>query len=320
MLAFYSDTFVLPLPPDHRFPMSKYALLRQKIVAEGTLLAESLRLPEPATDAQILRVHSHDYWWRLQSGTLTAQEQRRIGFPWSPQMVVRTRHVAGGTIAACRAALDDGMAFNLAGGTHHAHSDFGAGYCVTNDSAIAVRAVQAEKRVRRVVIIDCDVHQGDGTARIFAGDPSVFTFSIHGEKNFPFHKAHSSLDIELRDGTRDDEYLSLVDEGVRRALVGSGPIGVRSGRAEEPPDGAQAVVAIRLPGFDIAENIGDVAARVISRRFLGVVELVELAVQGLDMPLRARVRCGSLSSAARDVWLSVRKSDVLVFESDGENA
>ncbi len=222
MLAFYSDTFVLPLPLDHRFPMSKYALLRQKVIAEGTLPADSLRLPEPATDAQILRVHSHDYWWRLQSGALTAQEQRRIGFPWSPQMIVRTRHVAGGTIAACRSALDTGIAFNLAGGTHHAHSDFGAGYCVTNDSAIAVRTMQAEKRARRVVIIDCDVHQGDGTARIFAGDPSVFTFSIHGEKNFPFHKARSSLDIELRDGTRDEEYLSLVEEGVRRALACAG--------------------------------------------------------------------------------------------------
>ena len=222
MLAFYSDTFVLPLPPDHRFPMRKYALLREKVIAERILPVDHLRLPEPATDAQILRVHTHDYWRRLQSGALTPQEQRRIGFPWSPQMVERTRRVCGGTIAACRAALDEGIAFNLAGGTHHAHSGFGAGYCVTNDSAVAVRAMQAEKRVRRVVIIDCDVHQGDGTARIFADDSSVFTFSIHGEKNFPFYKARSSLDIELRDRTADDEYLALVEEGVSRAIAQAG--------------------------------------------------------------------------------------------------
>jgi acetoin utilization deacetylase AcuC-like enzyme len=222
MLAFYSDTFVLPLPPGHRFPMRKYALLREKLIAECILPADHLRLPEPATDAQILRVHTADYWRRLQAGALTPQEQRRIGFPWSPQMVERTRRVSGGTIAACRAALDEGIAFNLAGGTHHAHSGFGAGYCVSNDSAVAVRAMQAEKRVRRVVIIDCDVHQGDGTARIFAGDSSVFTFSIHGEKNFPFYKARSSLDIELRDQTTDDEYLALVEEGVSRAIAHAG--------------------------------------------------------------------------------------------------
>jgi len=222
MLAFYSDTFVLPLPPEHRFPMRKYSLLREKVIADGILPAAALRIPEAATDAQILRVHTQDYWWRLQVGALTAQEQRRIGFPWSPQMVERTRRSTGGTIAACHAALDEGIAFNLAGGTHHAHSGFGAGFCVTNDSAVAIRAIQAEKRVHRVVIIDCDVHQGDGTARIFADDSSVFTFSIHGEKNFPFHKAQSNLDIELRDQTADDEYLALVEEGVRRAIAHAG--------------------------------------------------------------------------------------------------
>ncbi|MCC6616358.1 MAG: histone deacetylase [Anaerolineae bacterium] len=222
MFAFYSDTFVLPLPPDHRFPMRKYSLLREKILAQGILPADTLCIPEAASEVQILRVHTQDYWRRLQVGALTAQEQRRIGFPWSPQMVERTRRSSGGTIAACGAALDQGIAFNLAGGTHHAHNEFGAGFCVTNDSAIAVRAMQAERRVQRVVIIDCDVHQGDGTARIFADDASVFTFSIHGEKNFPFHKARSSLDIELRDQTGDDEYLALVEEGVNRAIAQAG--------------------------------------------------------------------------------------------------
>jgi acetoin utilization deacetylase AcuC-like enzyme len=217
--AFYSDTFVLPLPPEHRFPMQKYARLRARVTADGSVAPDRLCIPEPASDADMLRVHSADYWQRLNAGALTPREQRRIGFPWSPAMVTRTRYVAGGTIAACRSALRDGIAVNLAGGTHHAYPDHGEGYCVTNDSAVAIRALQAERRARRVVVIDCDVHQGNGTAAIFAGDAQVFTFSIHGAKNFPFHKERSDLDIELRDQTNDDEYLSLVEEGARRAIA-----------------------------------------------------------------------------------------------------
>jgi len=219
MKAFYTDHFVLPLPPEHRFPMRKYPLLRQRVVAEGIIAPEDLRIPDAATDQQILRAHDADYLERVQAGTLTVQEIRRIGFPWSPAMVERSRRSSGATIAACRAAFEDGIAVNLAGGTHHAFRDHGAGYCVFNDSAITARAMQAERLARRVVILDCDVHQGDGTATILAGDSSIFTFSIHGAKNFPFHKQASDFDLELDDGTGDDLYLEMLDEGVRRALA-----------------------------------------------------------------------------------------------------
>ncbi len=217
--AFYSDHFVLPLPLEHRFPMEKYSRLRARILAEGVLPPQNLLTPDAATDEQILLAHDADYLERVKRGTLTEREQRRIGFPWSPQMVERTRRSAGGTIGACRRALVDGLSVNLAGGTHHAFRDRGGGYCVFNDSAIAARVMQAEGAARRVVILDCDVHQGDGTAAIFAGDPSVFTFSIHGARNFPFHKERSDLDLELEDGAGDDVYLTLLEEGVRRALA-----------------------------------------------------------------------------------------------------
>jgi acetoin utilization deacetylase AcuC-like enzyme len=219
MLAYYADIFVLPLPPQHRFPMQKYARTRQRLLDTGILSRTDLRVPEPATDAQILRAHSQAYWDKVRLGTLSDKEQRRIGFPWSPQMVERTRRVSGGTMGACRAALRDGAAVNLAGGTHHAHRDFGSGYCILNDSAIAARAMQDEGLARRVVILDCDVHQGDGTAAILQGDSSIFTFSIHGAKNFPFHKAQSDIDIELPDNTDDETYLAYLEEGASRAIA-----------------------------------------------------------------------------------------------------
>lgn len=217
MRAFYTDHFVLPLPPEHRFPMRKYSLLRERVMAEG--LASQLIVPEAATDEQILRAHDADYLERVTSGTISSKEMRRIGFPWSPEMVERSRRSSGATIAACRAALEDGIAVNLAGGTHHAFRDHGEGYCVFNDSPIAARVMQAEGRVRRVVILDCDVHQGNGTASILAGDSTIFTFSIHGANNFPYHKEKSDLDIELPDGTGDDLYLDMLEEGVQRALA-----------------------------------------------------------------------------------------------------
>lgn len=218
MNVFYTDQFVLPLPPEHRFPMLKYQRLRERVVAEGIVAPEDLRVPDAATDEQILRAHDADYLERVKQGTLTTKEIRRIGFPWSPHMVERSRRSSGATIAACRAALVDGVAVNLAGGTHHAFRDHGAGYCVFNDSAIAARAMQAEGRARRIVILDCDVHQGDGTASILAGDTSIFTFSIHGAKNFPFHKEKSSLDIELEDNVGDEVYVDILEQGIFRAL------------------------------------------------------------------------------------------------------
>ena len=215
MKAFYTDQFVLPLPPQHRFPMEKYARLRQRVQSTG--LAQ-LSIPDAATDEQISRCHTPEYLHKVKSGALTYQEIRRIGFPWSPQLVARSRRSAGATIAAARSALVDGIAVNLAGGTHHACSDHGEGFCVWNDAAIAARDLQVTGHVKRVLIVDCDVHQGNGTAQITQNDPSIFTFSIHGARNFPYRKIDSNLDIALADGTRDDLYLALVEEGVRRAI------------------------------------------------------------------------------------------------------
>jgi len=218
---FYTDHYVLPLPPGHRFPMAKYAKLRERVLAEGLNGADPLAVPHAATDEEILRAHDRDYLARVREGRLSPAEVRRIGFPWSAEMVERSRRSSGATIEACRAALERGVGVNLAGGTHHAFRDRGEGYCVFNDAAIAALAMQAEGRARRVVIVDCDVHQGDGTAAILAGDPSVFTLSIHGANNFPFRKEASDLDVELPDGTGDDDYLAALEPAVCHALSAS---------------------------------------------------------------------------------------------------
>jgi acetoin utilization deacetylase AcuC-like enzyme len=233
MKVFYTDQFMLPLPEGHRFPMAKYALLRERVFASGLFAPDELVVPDAATEADLLRAHEAEYVRRVTCGELTEKELRRIGFPWSPQMVERSRRSSGATIAACRAALTDGLAVNLAGGPPHAFPDHGGGYCVFNDAAIAARSMQAEGRVRRVVIIDCDVHQGDGTAKIFAQDASVFTFSIHGAKNYPFHKETSDLDVALIDDADDTVYLAALREALPIVL-----------------ERAQADLAIYLAGAD----------------------------------------------------------------------
>ena len=177
-----------------------------------------LQVPEPASKETILRVHDGEYVRRLFEGGLTVKEIRRIGLPWSPQIVKRTLYSVGATIAACRAALSEGIAANLGGGTHHAFHDRGQGFCWLNDSVIAARAMQAEGLAKNVLIIDCDVHQGDGTAAVTRDDPSIFTFSIHGKNNFPYHKETSDLDIELEDATDDRAYLDALENGLTTSL------------------------------------------------------------------------------------------------------
>lgn len=218
LLTYYSDHFPIPLPPDHRFPIDKYRLLRELIISEQVIPEDDLRVPDPATRDQICLAHDPAYVDKVIAGTLSEKEIRRIGFPWSPELVVRSLRSVGGTIAACRSALDSGISANLAGGTHHAHRDFGSGYCLLNDCAVAIKVVQTEKLAKNVLVLDCDVHQGDGTAAIFNGDPSVFTFSIHGARNFPFHKIPGNLDIELEDGTGDGDYLQALHGGLFQAL------------------------------------------------------------------------------------------------------
>jgi acetoin utilization deacetylase AcuC-like enzyme len=206
---FYSDTFELPLPTGHRFPMAKYRLLRERIEAARPFGAE-LRVPAAATDEQLGLVHTADYIHRVVHGQLDDLEIRRIGFPWSERMVERSRRSVGASIEAGKAALDDGLAVNLAGGTHHAMPDGGQGYCVFNDVAVAARVLQKAGRVQDVLFIDLDVHQGNGTAAIAAGDPTLFAFSIHCGKNFPFRKAAGDLDVELPEGTGDAAYLNAL--------------------------------------------------------------------------------------------------------------
>jgi acetoin utilization deacetylase AcuC-like enzyme len=219
--VFYSDHFVLPLPEGHRFPMIKYSMLRERVAASGICGPGEMRVPRPVSDEEILRAHERPYLRRVVEGTLTPREIRRIGFPWSERMVERSRRASGGTLGACRAALEEGLAANLAGGTHHAFASQGEGYCVFNDSAIAARAVQDEGLVERVVVVDTDVHQGNGTAAILRGDPTVFTFSIHGAKNFPFLKEVSDLDAPLPDGADDGEFLEALEVGLNKALKAS---------------------------------------------------------------------------------------------------
>lgn len=223
MQLFYTDVFVLPLPEGHRFPMSKYARLRQAALDSGAFAPGDLHLPPPASDAQLALAHCPGYVARVAAGELTPAEMKQIGFPWSAEMVERSRRSAGATLAAARSALAGGkVAANLAGGTHHAHRDRGEGFCVFNDAAVTVRVLVAEGAVRRVAVIDADVHQGNGTATILAGDPHAFTFSIHGARNFPFDKAVSDLDIELPDGTGDDAYLAALEQGLA-ATFAAGP-------------------------------------------------------------------------------------------------
>ena len=214
-MIYASDTFVLPLPPGHRFPMSKYARLRERV---RVFAAPWMHVPAAVNDAELARAHDPAYIAAVANGTLDERAQRRIGFPWSPAMVERSRRSAGATLGACRSALDRGIGINLAGGTHHAHRAFGEGFCVFNDAAVAVRAMQAERGVRRVLVVDLDVHQGDGTAAIFADDDDVTTLSIHGRQNFPFRKAASTIDVELDDGTGDDVYLATLGTVLPRAI------------------------------------------------------------------------------------------------------
>lgn len=263
MQAYYADHFVLPLPDGHRFPMAKYKLLRDRVVHE--LPGVQMHQAPAATDGELALAHNPDYIAAITHGTLPAAVQREIGFPWSLAMAERARRSVGATLAAARVALNlgeqgQGVAANMAGGTHHAYAHKGGGFCVFNDVAVAARLMQAEwarryKNTRlplQVAIIDLDVHQGNGTASIFASDTSVFTLSLHGEKNFPFRKEASDLDVELPDGCRDPQYLEALEQALdelqRRFeprlilyLAGADPFeGDRLGRLKLSYDGLEA--------------------------------------------------------------------------------
>lgn len=215
--------YYLPLPAGHPFPMAKYSIVYDVLRERGLLGAANILLPEEIALEHLARVHTADYLERLFASQLTATEIRRIGVPWSDRLLRRSRLAVGGTVLALDAALDEGIAGNLAGGTHHAFADHGEGFCVLNDVAVAVRKAQHERRLQRALIIDLDVHQGNGTAAIFAGEERVFTFSMHGERNYPMQKMRSSLDIALPDGVSDDEYLQRLAAALPQTLQGFSP-------------------------------------------------------------------------------------------------
>ncbi len=262
--------------------MSKYALLRRRVIEANLVRPQDLLVGPAATDEELTRAHHPDYLRRVIEGELSDQEIRRIGFPWSPGLVERSRRSVGSTIAACRAASTGGIGVNLAGGTHHAGPDYGQGFCVFNDSAVAARTLQAEGKFRRVVILDCDVHQGNGTAEVFSHDPTVFTFSIHGAKNFPFRKIPGDLDVALQDGAGDPIYLDALEQGIGQAL-----------------DLARADLAIYLAGADpyAGDSLGRLA---VSKRGLAERDrLVFDACRSAGLPL-AVVMAGGYGKQVED--------------------
>ena len=263
MRLFPSDRYPLPLPDGHRFPAAKYALLRRRLEAHAAAgAAFEFVTPHAATDDELLRVHDRAYVGRVLSGGLAPAEIRRIGFPWSRELVERSLRSTGAAIDAAAAALSDGVAASLAGGTHHAGIAFGEGYCVFNDTAVAAREMQARGAVRRVLILDCDVHQGNGTAEIFAADATVFTMSIHGERNFPLRKHPGSLDVPLADGTGDEEYLRALAPAVAESFARSTPDLVLYIAGADPYVGDRlGRLALTKPGLAARDRLVLAAAR-----------------------------------------------------------
>lgn len=214
----WASNYVLPLPPNHRFPMSKYEVLPQQLLHEGTVCADSFFAPSPAPESLITRTHEEIYWKRLNALELSPQEVRRTGFPLSQQLVDREVTIMQGTVQCTQYALQYGVSMNIAGGTHHAFTNRGEGFCLLNDIAIAANYLLDQQQVKKILVVDLDVHQGNGTAQIFRNDPRVFTFSMHGANNYPLHKEHSDLDIGLPDGTNDSFYLKTLEANLTNLL------------------------------------------------------------------------------------------------------
>ena len=255
MRVWYSPHYYANIGENHVFPMRKFALVRERLLREGTLHLEEIAESRPVALEDVLLVHTEDYITRLRAGTLTERELRRLGLPWSKALVRRSLLAAGGTLSAARWALAHGVGSNLAGGTHHAFADRGEGFCVLNDVAIAIRALQRERLIERAAVIDLDVHQGNGTATIFADDPRVFTFSIHGAKNYPLFKAHSTLDIALSDGVRDAEYLDTLQESLPQVFAHAPDIVFYLAGADPYRDDKLGRLALTIEGLRARDEI-----------------------------------------------------------------
>ena len=223
MLLWTHDRWRFPLPERHRFPIDKYALLRERVVADGTVAAADVLEPPAVPWAWIEAVHDGALVARIRDGELTLRESRGLGLPWSPELVERGRRAVAGSVEAARHAVEHGLGMNLGGGTHHAGRDFARGYCLFNDVGVALARLRAEGLARRALVVDCDVHQGDGTAQLFAGDAETFTLSLHGARNYPFQRIPSDLDVDLATGTGDADYLAALDEALDVAIPGARP-------------------------------------------------------------------------------------------------
>lgn len=221
-IAFH-PIYAHPLPEGHRFPMLKYELIPEQLLHEGTITNDDVFSPNVCPDEIILKTHCPQYLEKLNNQTLSASEQRKIGFPQSEMLTLREKMITQGTIDCCKFAFDEGVALNIAGGTHHSFYDRGEGFCLLNDFAIAANLLLHNKTAKKIVIIDLDVHQGNGTAALFCQNPNVFTFSMHGAHNYPFHKEQSDLDIPLADGISDETYLDLVDSNINKILKDENP-------------------------------------------------------------------------------------------------
>lgn len=298
MLAFHSDAHSLALPPGHRFPQSKYRLLREHFEREPGRLR--MHAAPAASAGELALVHTPDYVDAVLQGHLSAAEQREIGFPWSPSMAARSCHSVGASIAAARAALAQGVAANMAGGTHHAYADKGSGYCVFNDVAVAARLMQAEaarpdRSPLRILVIDLDVHQGNGTAAIFRDDDTVFTFSMHGARNFPFRKEASDLDVDLPDGCGDADYLAALDQALDEVWQRCSP-GLAFYVAGADPHEGDRLGRLKLTYAGLAERDHRVLAALRQRRI--PVALSMAGGYGHDLATTVAVQVSTLNLAA----------------------
>jgi len=278
--------------------MGKYRLLREALLTSGLLQANELVPAEPVEVQALLLVHTPRWVRAVLEDRLTESEERRLGFPWSPELVMRSRAAVGGTCAAAARALTEGIGGNLAGGTHHAFPDHGEGYCVFNDIAVSIRVLQAEGRVRRALVVDLDVHQGNGTAAVFDEDPDVFTFSMHGERNFPFRKQRSSLDIGLPDGVGDDVYLDVLARHLPRVLEAARPDIVYYQAGVDPlAEDTLGRLSLTHAGLEARDTFVLEAAR------RSDIPLVVTLGGGYSRPLEATVRAHiGTYRAARTVW------------------
>ncbi len=312
MQAFHSDAFVLALPSGHSFPMTKYSLLREAVAA--TLPEVRVAEAQPASDGELALAHDPAWISAVAQGTTSAAQQREIGFPWSQSMVERARRSVGATIAAARAALfeGEGVAANLAGGTHHAQAHKGSGYCVFNDVAVAARLMQAEwhrhghhnrRQLLRAIVIDLDVHQGNGTAAIFADDPTVFTLSMHGARNFPFRKEVSDLDVELPDGCEDTAYLAALDAALAQAWARhtDGPPGLAFYVSGADAHQADRLGRLKLTHAGMAERDRRVFAALAARRIPVAVSMA--GGYGRDIATTVAVHRQTLAEAVA-AWRS----------------